>query len=118
VRCYLKTIEIARKIIQVLEEKKGEDIVLLDIRGYAIFADYFVICSGTSDRMIQGLADGLAEEISNYCKLKPRLEGSAQVGWVLADFGDIVVHFFSPDRRNYYRLEELWSQGKVLVHLQ
>lgn len=102
----------------MLEEKKGEDIVLIDIQGHAIFADYFVICTGTSDRMLQSLADALSTEIVKYCGIKPRSEGSAQAGWVLADYGDIIVHFFSPDRRDFYRLEELWSHGRVLVHLQ
>lgn len=91
---------------------------MIDIRGIAIFADYFVICTGTSDRMIQGLADAMMEEVYAFNGLKPRSEGSAQAGWVLVDYGDVIVHFFSPERRHYYRLEELWSQGKVLIHLQ
>jgi len=100
-----------------LEEKKGENILLLDIREQAIFADYFVICSGTSERMLKALLDSVDEQIKLKYKLNARLEGRPQDGWVLADFGDVIVHIFSPDRRNYYRLEDLWSKSKVLLHV-
>jgi ribosome-associated protein len=101
-----------------LEEKKGEDILLLDIHEIAIFADYFIICSGTSDRMLKALADAAEEEVTKKYALHARLEGKSQDGWLLADYGDVILHVFSPDRRAYYRLEELWQQGKVLLRLQ
>jgi ribosome-associated protein len=101
-----------------LEDKKGEDIVVLDIRELADFAEYFVICSGTSDRMLQALADEVKARIGKAQQLPGRLEGRPQDGWVLVDFGDVIVHLLSPDRRNYYRLEELWANGKVLLRLQ
>lgn len=89
----------------------------MDIHEISDFADYFVICSGTSVRML----DTLAEELNKYLKenhqYRARVEGVAQEGWLLIDFGDIIVHLFSPERRNYYRLEDLWGQGKVLLHL-
>ena len=102
----------------MIEDKKGEDIVLLDIQGLAPFADYFVICSGTSDRMLRTLAETAVEVIKKEYKFTARIEGQPQDGWVLVDFGDVVLQVFSPDRRNYYRIEELWAQGKVLVRLQ
>jgi ribosome-associated protein len=102
----------------VLEDKKGEDIVLLDISEMSDFADYFVICSGTSDRMLQALANAVVERVRETYHVKPRIEGLPQEGWVLADYGNLIVHLFSPDRRDYYRLEELWGKGKVLLHLQ
>lgn len=105
-------------MVNFLEEKKGEDIILLDIRELADFAEFFVICSGTSDRMLQALVDDLTERVWKGDRLRGRLEGQPQDGWVLVDFGDIVVHLFSPDRRNYYRLEDLWGQAKVLLRLQ
>lgn len=104
--------------MNILEEKKGENILLLDIREQAIFADYFVICSGTSDRMLKALQDAVAEDVKEKFQVKARLEGNSGDGWVLADFGDVIVHFFSPQKRSFYRLEELWSQAKVLVRLQ
>lgn len=108
----------ARKIVTSLEEKKGEDILLLDIHDISDFADYFVICSGTSNRMLQGLADGVLEQVHNQYDIRGRIEGSPEDGWVLVDYGDVILHLFSPERRDYYRLEELWGRGKVLLRLQ
>jgi len=91
---------------------------VLDIRGLADFADCFVICSGTSDRMLQALADEVIEKIRDQNQVKGRVEGAPQDGWILVDYGDVILHLFSPDRREYYRLEELWGKGKVLLRLQ
>lgn len=96
----------------------GEDIILLDIRGLAIFADFFIFCSGTSDRMLRSLTDAAVDQIREVYKIRGRVEGLPQDGWLLVDFGDVILHLFSPDRRDYYRLEELWSKGTVLLHLQ
>lgn len=104
--------------MDALEDKKGEDIVLLDIREIAIFADYFVICSGTSDRMLHALADGAEGRVLEQFKVRARIEGSPNDGWLLVDFGDVVLHLFSPERREYYNLEELWAKAKTLLHLQ
>lgn len=104
--------------MSALEEKKGEDILLLDIHEVAYFADYFVICSGTSDRMVQALADAAIEQVKNQYNLKGRVEGLPAYGWVLVDFGDVILHVFSPERRQYYRLEDLWIEAKILLHVQ
>ena len=90
----------------------------MDLQGLASFADYFVFCSGTSERMLQALADAAVESVHKRYHLSARTEGRPQDGWILVDFGDVIVHLFSPDRRNYYRLEELWGQGKILLRLQ
>lgn len=68
--------------------------------------------------MIKTLADSAVEQVKKSFEVRGRVEGEPEDGWLLVDFGDIVVHIFSPDRRSYYRLEELWSDGKVLLHLQ
>ncbi len=101
-----------------MEEKKGENILLIDIHELADFAEYFVICSGTSDRMLEALAEDAQEKMRSQYQLRGRVEGQASDGWILLDYGDVVVHLLSTDRRNYYRLEELWSKGKVLLRLQ
>ncbi len=108
----------ARAVVNSLEDKKGENIVLLDIHEVASFADYFIIANGTSDRMISALADGVEETVKKEYGLNGRREGQAQTGWLVVDFGDLVVHLFSPEQRDYYRLEQLWESGKVLVRLQ
>jgi ribosome-associated protein len=108
----------ARLIVDALEEKKGEDILLIDLREICDFTDYFVLCTGTSDRMLQALADAASEKVHAKYDQKGRMEGISQEGWLLVDFGDVVLHLFSPDRRQYYRLEELWGRGKVLLRLQ
>jgi len=104
--------------VTILEDKKGEDILLLDIREISDFADQFVICSGTSDRMLKALADEVVEKLKERYNLRGRVEGTPEDGWILLDYGDVIVHLFSPDRRDYYRLEDLWSKGKVLLRLQ
>ncbi len=68
--------------------------------------------------MLDALADAAAKTVKEKFDLRPHLEGRPGDGWLLADFGDVILHLFSPDRREYYRLEELWSQGKVLLHVQ
>lgn len=68
--------------------------------------------------MLNALQDAVRDEIRNKYDVRPRLEGSPRDGWVLVDYGDVVVHLFSPEKREYYRLEELWSEGKVLIRLQ
>ncbi|HEX9014175.1 MAG TPA: ribosome silencing factor [Anaerolineaceae bacterium] len=105
-------------MVDTLEDKKGEDILLLDIQGVAFFADYFVLCNGTSNRMLDSLAEASIETVKKEFELKGRIEGQAQEGWLVVDFGDVVLHLFSPDQRDYYRLEELWETGKVLLRLQ
>jgi ribosome-associated protein len=104
--------------VDALEDKKGEDIVLLDLKDIVSFTDYFVLCTGTSDRMLDALADSVLEETRKKHRKRGRKEGLARDGWVLVDFGDVIVHLFSPDRRDYYQLEELWNEGKVLLRLQ
>jgi ribosome-associated protein len=91
---------------------------LLDIHEIAAFADYFVICNGTSDRMINSLADAVVEKIKKETDLRVREEGQSASGWKIVDLGNIIVHIFSPAQRNYYGLEELWSHGKIVMRLQ
>jgi len=113
----LNALSLAHHIVDALEEHKGENILLLDIQNLAPFADYFVICSGTSDRMIDALARA-ALRAGRDLKAHGRVEGTARSGWVLLDFGEVIVHIFAPELRDYYRLEDLWSEGKTLLHVQ
>ena len=111
-------LEVARTIVNALEEKKGEDILLMDLQGVTPFTDYFVICTGTSNRMLKALIRAALDDVRDKHDLKTKVEGTELDGWILADFGDVVLHLFSPLQRGYYNLEQLWSDGKVLLHLQ
>jgi ribosome-associated protein len=111
-------LELARSVIETLEDKKGEDILLMDIENIASFTDYFVICNGTSDRMLQSLGDAVLQTAKAKFGIIASLEGEPVDGWMVVDLGDVVVHLFSPDQRDYYDLEKLWDRGKVLVRLQ
>jgi len=105
-------------VIDTLEDRKGENILLMDIENIASFADYFVICNGTSERMLQSLSDAVMETAKQQFNILSAMEGEPLDGWLVIDLGDVVVHLFSPDQREYYDLEKLWDHGKVLVRVQ
>lgn len=91
---------------------------MLELKEITTLTDYFVICNGTSDRMLDSLADTVLDDIREQHKKKGRLEGLARDGWLIIDYGDVIVHLFAPDQRGYYNLEELWSDGKTLIRVQ
>ncbi|MEN6435100.1 MAG: ribosome silencing factor [Anaerolineaceae bacterium] len=104
--------------METLEQKKAENIVLMDVSEVASFTDYFIICSGSSDRMLKSLGDAVMEDAHKNFKLNGRFEGKSENGWVLIDLNDIIVHIFFEDQRKYYSLEDLWEHGKILVTIQ
>ncbi len=102
-----------------MEEKQAQDILLLDIRKQAPFADYFVIATATSERQSKSLVDTLVDTLRQKARIRPLfIEGESYSGWQLLDYGQVIVHIFSPELRDYYRLEELWREARVVVHLQ
>ncbi len=114
----VNSLELARTLVNALEDKKAANIVLLDVQPYCSFADYFIICSATSERQIEALADGLHDAARQTYRLKPpRIEGRASGGWVVADYGGVVIHIFSFAQRRHYALDDMWHQAKVLVHI-
>ena len=114
----MEPLDLAHSIVDSLEDKKGEDILLLDLKDIAPVSDYFVIASGSSERTLKGLIDGIVEDMRVKHKIKPRLEGKPREGWLLADYGSVVVHVFSHAQRDYYQLDDLWEEAKVVLHLQ
>jgi ribosome-associated protein len=126
----LDTITIARAIVNALEDKKAEDILLLDLKptgltgtkaeqGDYTITDYFVIATGNSDRQIRALADNVREAIKIlYEKGPASVDGEANSGWVLMDYGDIIVHIMSEEMRAYYDLEGLFRQATTLLRIQ
>ena len=115
----LKTIDLARSLVDSLEDKKAEDIVLLDLQGQCSFTDYFVICTGGSERQLDAIVDGVSETARKKHRLKsPRVQGQAESGWVLIDIGDVIIHAFSREQRRRYKLEELWHEAKIVLRIQ
>jgi len=110
--------QLAKTAVDAASDKKASDIMLLDIRDVTAFADYFVICSGNNPRQIQAIADTIDEELGKQGARLFHREGVAETGWVLLDFGDVIVHIFGAKEREYYRLERLWSEAKTVVYLQ
>lgn len=114
----MDALALAHSLVDALEDKKAEDILLLDLIGIAPFTDYFVIASGTSDRMLKALLNSALGAAREDHDIRARIEGEAMDGWLLADFGDVVLHVFSSEQRQFYQLEQLWEEGKVLLHMQ
>ena len=110
---------LARRIVEIASDKLATDIVLLDIRPIATVADYFVVASTASERQMQAVVRDLEQTLRNDDGVRPlRVEGQPSSGWVLIDYGDVVVHLFSAEQRSFYRLEELWSAAVPLVRMQ
>ena len=111
-------LEVARRIVELAEDKKAADIVLLDLTGLTTLADAFVICSGGSERQLDAIADGIIGGLREE-KVRPiGREGTAVSHWVLIDFGAVVVHIFTPPERDYYSLEKHWSEAKTVLRVQ
>lgn len=92
--------------------------MLLDLRDVSLIADYFVICSSTSERQTKAITDDIVETLAREERIKPlQTEGTPDSGWVLLDYGSVVVHLFSPELREYYRLEKIWSQAVPVLHI-
>ena len=92
--------------------------MLLDARGVCSFADYFVICSGDSERQIQAIFDEVAHALKRDGVLPYHHEGAIDSGWLLLDFGDVIVNIFGPFEREFYQLDELWSKATPIVRIQ
>jgi ribosome-associated protein len=110
-------LETAHKIVDLLADRQAEDVLLLDIRNVASFADYFVIATATNARHMRALAETLYKDIPPATGGK-RHEGDSDSGWVLVDYGDLIVHLFSPELRQHYALEELWKDATQVVRMQ
>ena len=91
----------------------------MDLREVSLIADYFVIANASNERLLNAIAEHIRDELKERQKLYPlRVEGRGDSGWVLMDYGNVVIHLFDPDMRDYYDLEGLWRDANVLVHVQ
>ena len=107
--------EMAKIVFDALDEKKGEDIKIIDISEISIMADYFVVAIGSSSTQIQALVRNVEENLHKAGYVMKRMEGDKNSSWVLLDFGDVVVHVFNREDRLFYDLERIWSDGKIIT---
>ena len=110
--------DLPRIAAELASDRKAEDVVALDIRRLTFIADFFVICTVPAERQMRIVSDVLIKELKEGGGQFRRREGAENSGWVLLDFGDLIVHLFSPKQRSYYRLEQLWSEAVTIVRFQ
>ncbi|HZU40842.1 MAG TPA: ribosome silencing factor [Solirubrobacteraceae bacterium] len=104
--------ELASAIAELASDRKALDIVQLDLRGMIGYTDYFVICTGRTDRQTKAIHDAIHQRLKDDHGILPRrVEGLTQARWILMDYLDVIVHVFTPETREYYRLEELWGEA-------
>lgn len=106
--------EMARIAYRALEDKKGENIKIIDIAGISVLADYFLIASGSNESQIRAMVDNVEEELGKSGYSVKQREGYNTGNWVLLDFGDIIVHIFDRENRLFYDLERIWGDGKTI----
>jgi ribosome-associated protein len=114
----LSSLEVAHLIVDAAEDKKAADIVLLDVSELTTMADYFVICSGGSERQLGAIGDGVAEKLRDEGVRPIGREGGSNSHWTLLDFGAVIVHIFAPPERDYYQLERHWAKAKTVLRVQ
>ncbi len=113
----LESADLAQFVVEVASDKLAADIVMLDLRQVAPFADYFIIMSADSARQIEALEEDITQALKDEGAHRHRREGAPSSGWVLLDFSDVIVHIFGPEEREYYDLERLWSQAPQVVRV-
>lgn len=111
----LDSAKLAHAIVDLVSDKQAEEIVLLDLRALSLLADYFVICTATTERQANAILDALEEEMQKQGVHALATEGVSGSGWVLKDYGSVIVHIFAPEQRAYYQLEQLWREAPVVL---
>lgn len=113
-----QALALARRIVDLAADKKASDIVLLEIRALTTVADYFVICSGSSERQLGAIIDGVADGLRAEGERAIGREGTSDAHWMLLDFGSVIVHVMTPPERDFYQLERLWAEAPILLRIQ
>ena len=109
------TIDVVETIVRSLDAKRAEDINVLKVTDLTILADYFVIADGTSVTQTKALADEVEYQVGRNYEIKPRsVQGEPGGGWVILDYGDIIVHVFYKEQRDFYKLDKLWADGEAI----
>jgi ribosome-associated protein len=107
--------EMAKLVCQALEEKKAEDIKIINIEEVSVMADYFIIASGTNRNQVQAMSDSVEEALGKAGVNPRQIEGYQTANWILLDFGDVIVHVFDEENRLFYDLERIWRDGKSMT---
>ncbi len=110
--------EMAKIVYRALEDKKGEDICIIDIADISPLADYFIITNGSSESQVKALVDQVEEKMLEAGYSQIQREGMRSGNWVLLDYGDVVVHIFDRENREFYHLEHIWSDGRKVDSLE
>jgi ribosome-associated protein len=118
VTAFLEAEKIARLATELASEKQAKDITLLDVRALCSFADYFVICTGDTRRHIEAIWQSIIEVLKTKGVIPRHNEGTPDSGWMLSDFGSVIVHIFAPLERDYYQLDQLWDKAIPVVRIQ
>jgi len=106
----LSSLEQARRIAGIAQDKLAEDVVILDMRPVCIYTDFFVVCSGRNTRQVKAIWDDVRDRLKHDERVLPRnVEGEREASWIVGDYLDVVLHVFTPETRAYYRLEDLWG---------
>ncbi|MFL2799311.1 MAG: ribosome silencing factor [Paracoccaceae bacterium] len=103
--------------MSTLKKEKAEEIVTIDLNNRTEIADYMVICSGRSTRQVSSIAEKITDSIKKDFRIVSKIEGKTQGDWVLIDSGDIIIHVFRPEVREFYQLEKMWDQNKASVNI-
>ena len=104
--------DLAQRIAEIASDKVAHDIRIFDLREIVSYTDYFVICTGNTERQTKAIHDAIYQELKDrYGRLPRRVEGLTESRWILMDYLDAVIHIFTPDARSYYRLEQLWGDA-------
>jgi ribosome-associated protein len=106
--------KMAQMAVEALEDKKGEDIRVIDISEISTLADYFLIAAGSNRNQVQALSDSVQEKLGRAGYMTKNVEGYDMANWILLDFGDIIVHIFDSENRLFYDLERIWRDGKQI----
>lgn len=106
--------DLARHVVRAADDKRAEDILMIDMREVSIIADYFVICEASNERQVQAIARGIKEDAEEIGINVNRMEGFEQARWILIDLGDVVCHVFHYEERKHYNLERLWGDAPIV----
>lgn len=99
--------------VKAADDKRAEDIVVLNMKGISLVADYFIICHGNSDKQVQAIAKEMKDKVLELGSNVKRIEGYDEAKWILVDLGDVIAHIFHRDERGYYNLERLWGDAPL-----